>query len=234
MKLYKFGPIEGATDPSPFCVKVEAYCRMADIPYDTIEGTGNLQKSPKGKLPYIEDEGVTLGDSEFIIEYLINKHGDTLDEHLSETANATAHSIKIMVDEHLYWGMVYERWAVDHNWNILKDMFFAEMPWILQKMIVPKIRKGVLQTLNGQGISRHSREEITQIVDKDLKALSGLLGDKPYFMGEKPTSVDASVYGILSQLINVKTFSGPIFEHTSSYKNLVEYTKRITEKYFSS
>ena len=31
--LYKFGPVMGLPDPSPFCFKLETYLRMAGIKY---------------------------------------------------------------------------------------------------------------------------------------------------------------------------------------------------------
>ena len=34
IKLYSFPPLDGLPSASPFCVKVEAYLRMAGIPYE--------------------------------------------------------------------------------------------------------------------------------------------------------------------------------------------------------
>ena len=41
---------------SPFGLKLEAWLRLADIPY-TVEPSTDLGKAPKGKLPYIRDDG---------------------------------------------------------------------------------------------------------------------------------------------------------------------------------
>ena len=62
--LYSFGPGFGLPDPSPFVTKVEALLKMAKLPY-RMDTTG-FTKAPKGKLPYIEDDGVTVSDSTFI------------------------------------------------------------------------------------------------------------------------------------------------------------------------
>ena len=72
IKLYKFGPIGDICDPSPFCVKVEAYLRMTNQPYETVSGAQYLRKAPKRKLPYIEDNGKIIADSSFILNYLKN------------------------------------------------------------------------------------------------------------------------------------------------------------------
>src|SRR5215213_3908092 len=54
---------------SPFGLKLEAWLRLADIPY-TVQPSTDLRKAPKGKLPYIRDDGRTIGDTTLIIEHL--------------------------------------------------------------------------------------------------------------------------------------------------------------------
>ena len=53
--LYTFGPAFGLSDPSPFVTKAQTLLSMAGLPYRT--DTGGFRKAPKGKLPYIDDEG---------------------------------------------------------------------------------------------------------------------------------------------------------------------------------
>ena len=49
---------------------------MAEIPYEI--AAGDPRKAPKGKVPWIDDDGHVLGDSAFIIQYLKQKHGDLI------------------------------------------------------------------------------------------------------------------------------------------------------------
>jgi hypothetical protein len=53
--LEGFGPAFGLPDPSPFVTKVEMLLKMAGLPY-AVDTTG-FNKAPKGKLPYIVDDG---------------------------------------------------------------------------------------------------------------------------------------------------------------------------------
>lgn len=82
LKLYQFAPAFGLPNPSNFCLKLETYLRMADIPFESVYGM-EMNKAPKGKMPYIEDSGNTIGDSNFIIEYLKQTYGDKLEAHLT-------------------------------------------------------------------------------------------------------------------------------------------------------
>lgn len=234
IKLYKFGQIGDVCDASPFCVKVEAYLRLAGLPYETLSGAQYLRKAPKGKLPYIEDNGRIVPDSSFILKYLKETYGDNIDSHLSDIDKAIAHAFIKMIDENLYWVLVHARWRLEHNATTLNKLFFRDIPFPLNKIIAFKAHDDVKKALYKQGIGRHSKDEIAEIGNLDLKALSDFLGNKTYFFGDKPTSLDITAYGILSQMILVSVFSAPIFDKAKSYKNLVEFTNRFHENYFKN
>lgn len=61
----------GLPSISPFCLKLDAYLRIADIPFRAVVDATPF-KGPKRKLPWIEHEGKRIGDSGFIIEYVSN------------------------------------------------------------------------------------------------------------------------------------------------------------------
>ena len=48
--LHQFPPAWGLPNASPFCMKVETYLRMCNLPYTTVNVL-NPAKGPKGKLP---------------------------------------------------------------------------------------------------------------------------------------------------------------------------------------
>ena len=58
--LYTFGPCFGLPDPSPFVMKAEVLLKMANLPFET--DTGGFNKAPKGKLPYIADDGEIIAN----------------------------------------------------------------------------------------------------------------------------------------------------------------------------
>ncbi len=58
--LYAFGPQFSLPDPSPFVTKAEVLLKMAKLPYE-IDLKG-FRKAPKGKLPYIKDDGELIAD----------------------------------------------------------------------------------------------------------------------------------------------------------------------------
>jgi glutathione S-transferase len=69
IKVHQFAPAFGLPNASPFCMKLETYLRMAGLPFDLVND-GNVMNAPMGKLPYIEDDGRVVADTQVIIEYL--------------------------------------------------------------------------------------------------------------------------------------------------------------------
>ena len=53
----------------------------------------------------------------------------------------------------------------------------------------------------GQGIGRHTKEEVYEMGLKDLRALSAYLGSKPYFTGQQVTELDCAAFGSLAQFL---------------------------------
>lgn len=228
--LYQFPPVWGLPNGSPFCMKVETYLRMVGLPY-RFAPNADIRKAPKGKFPVIEDNGKTIPDSGFILEYLQQAYGDKLDARLSPAERAVALAMRRLLEENLYWCMLYARWGVEENWRITRAAYFGFIPSIVRPLIAGMIRKQTLKALHGHGMGRHTQEEIYHIGKTDISALSNFLADKPFFMGTQPSSLDASAYASLANLLWAPTRS-PLAAHAESLPNLVAYCARMKARYW--
>ena len=230
--LYQFAPVWGIPNLSSFCVKVETYLRMTNLPYE--KHSAVPMNAPKGKLPYIKDQGKKIADSRFIIDYLKETYGDTLDGELDASRHAIIEAMTRLIEDDLYWVAVYTRWGMkDANWEIIKKAVFAGLPPVLRSIIPNIARKQVLKQLYGHGMGRHTEQEIYQLGNKDIRALSDFLEDRPYFMGDNPTSLDASAFGLLVNLLR-SPIESPVKEYAGSKQNLVDFCDRIMQQYYPS
>jgi glutathione S-transferase len=232
IKLYGFGKAFGVIDASPFVVKVDLFLKLAGIEFQLTGDFNNLKKSPKNKLPFIEDNGKQVGDSAFILKYLTSKYQVKLDDHLSDEQKAQVTLITHALDESLYWGLVYSRWIKEDSWPIVYDAFFGKLPLPIRWFLPNIIRNDVKKTLKRQGFGRHSETELLTKVDDQFSALSILLADNDYFFGDKPSSFDAVVYSALCEFISVDFFNS-FNQQARKYENLVQYCQRIEAKYYA-
>jgi len=232
IKLYGFGSAFGLADPSSFVLKLDCYLRMAAIPFESINSVSNLQKAPKGKLPFIDDNGTVIADSFFIQQYLQETYQVTLDNWLTPEQRGASQLISKSLDENLYWCIVHSRWISEDTWPIIKANFFDSFPFPLKQIAPLVARRGVRASLLKQGLGKHSEAEIHQIARHTFQALSDLLGDKPYFMGDQPCSLDAAAYAHLAQCTLAELDNG-LNRIAREYTNLVQFCSRVQAQYYS-
>ena len=230
LELHQFARHWGLPNASPPCMKVESYLRLANIEYKTVV-VGDPGKGPYGKAPWVIDDGKTIPDSRFIIEYLNRKHGYPLKGDLSEVQLADHHAIGRMLDESTYWVMVYERWITEENAPITRDTLLGFIPNPMRKMVFAIARRGVKKALHGQGTGRLSPEEINTLGKNDIDVLARVLGDKPFFAGDEPAEIDATTYAYVANFIT-PPFNSTVNDYMRSSDNLSAYNDRMRERLF--
>ena len=94
------------------------------------------------------------------------------------------------------------------------------------------VSRHMQKSLWAHGIGRHSREEIYSIAERDLRAVSELLGEKKFVMGNKPCLLDAVMFGLVSVFIWNVPSSPQAKLIRSELKNLEEHCYNIKEEYF--
>jgi len=228
--LFQFYRVWGLPNVSPFCMKLENYLRMANLPYEN-KFVNNPQKSPKRKLPYIKIDGTVYPDSELIIDELKVRFGDTLDKDLTAEQKAKAVLIDLACCERLYWIILYMRWQENKGWNIIKQTLFAKLPALFKLFIPDMVRKSMLKGLDYQGTGRHSPAEVLHMGIKILDSLSAILDKNKYFSGDKPSSVDATVFAFLANIIWTP-LDDPLKSHMMQLTNLKTYCNRMWDEYY--
>lgn len=223
--VHGFAPIPPLASPSPFCLKLEAWMRLAGIPYETAEFSPF--QAPKGKAPYIQfDDGTLLGDSALIIDRLTRDHAVTLDHGMSPRQQAVATLLQRTIEDHLYFAILYFRWVRDEGFAVLRDAYFGRMPIPLRWMIPRMARRGVVAACHAQGTSRHSPEDVAAMAARDIAAIAEILADNPWMLGSEPHGIDAVVYGAVANL-HLGPFDDPLRAAVRSHPNLVAYAERV-------
>ena len=222
--LMTFKPALGTDCPSPFGIKAEALLVMSKLPFN--KEFGDILKAPRKKLPVLRVGSELIPDSAHIQTHLETVHGVDLDAGLDAGQCATAAGFRRLIHHHLYLLNMYFRWH-EHG-DAIKEAFFRDAPVLIRGMIFRKVQKNIFNLLHLQGLGRHTRPELIEFARQDLEAISAQLGDQPYFLGERPSSIDASLYGALHNIIDCD-LETPVKALALGHQNLVDYCVRFRQ-----
>jgi glutathione S-transferase len=227
--LYTFGPHFGLPDPSPFVMKAEMLLKLSGLEYRTT--TRGFKGAPKGKLPYIEDNGTIVADSTLIRLYLEQKHSIYFDRGLSTRDRGVAWAVDKMLEDHLYWVLVYWRWLIDENFERGPMAFFKRAPALIRPLVTKLVRKRIRGRLHSHGIGRHTEAEMTAMASRCIDALSQILGDNQYLLGPEPCGADATAFAFIANTLT-PVFESPVRDKLLSVANLVAYCNRMMAEFY--
>jgi len=219
----------GLPDTSPFVIKTEVQLKMAGLAYD--RASTIPPQAPNGKLPFINDHDEVVSDSTFIRAHIERKYGVDLDEGLDARQRAESWAIERLLEDHLYFAMVWFRWIDPENFakgpaHFADSAPEADRPKLRQDL---QARKAV--ELHAQGLGRHTPARIAELGTRSIDALSQRLDDKVCFMGEAPSGVDATAFGVLAGVLT-PFFDTPLRQAAEARPNLVAYVARMMQRYY--
>jgi glutathione S-transferase len=229
IKLFQFPRMFGIPNISPFCCKLETWLRMTGIPYEVVD-TFDPRKGPKAKVPFIVEGNQRLGDSTLIIEHLKKSRGVDPDAWLDDRQRATLLLVQRSVEEHYAFIILYTHFVRDEGWRHTRA-FFDSAPALVRPLMAAWLRRNMRSTLYLQGTLRHSDEDIMSFAIADWQAILSLMSDGAYFFGERPSSIDAALFGALATTLMTPVQS-PVRNFLRTQPECVAYTERIFAQYF--
>jgi glutathione S-transferase len=227
--LYGFGAGFGLPEISPFVTKTEVQLKMAGLAYR--KQRAMPPASPKGQLPYIDDDGQGVADSTFIRAHIERKYGFDFDLGLDRPARAQAWAFERMIESHVYWALVGARWVDPENFAKGPAHFFDGAPEDRREKLREDAQFRVAENYLLSGLGRHAPDDDVELAARSLLALSVQLGDKPYLMGEKPCGTDATAFGALSGILT-PFFDSKLRTRAAEFENLTAYVERMMQQYY--
>ncbi len=225
LTLYSYPTLFGVADNNGYGLKVFAFLRLAGLAFQH-EHIFDASKAPRGQLPYIVDDGETVGDSETIIAHVIRKHRLAIDASLTPGQRTTDLLVTRMLDD-LYWVMSYSRWKDERYWPAFRDALKREHPHLTDEGLL-KAKEFNHQRYYYQGIGRYEPDAAMARGLADLAALADLVPSGAYAHGGKPTSIDAAIYGFIAN-IYFYDIDTPLKRFVVGHDNLVRHCRAIHE-----
>jgi glutathione S-transferase len=223
--LYSYPTLFGVADNNGYGLKVFAFLRLVGLPF-VHEHLFDASGAPRGQLPYITDEGETIGDSETIIAHLTGKYGLTIDAALGARERNQNLLVTRLLDD-LYWVMSYSRWKDERYWPSFRAALMREHPRLTEEGLI-KARDFNAQRYHFQGIGRYPPDAAYARGLADLRVLADLVPAESYVHGPQPTSIDAGLYGFIAN-IHFYDIDTPLKQFVSAQPNLVRHCTSVHE-----
>jgi glutathione S-transferase len=223
--LYSYPGLFGVADNNGYGLKVFAFLRLVGLAF-VHEHILDPSKAPRGQLPYIVDDGETIGDSQTIIAHLIGKYRLTIDAALSERERDLSLLVTRLLDD-LYWVMSYSRWKDERYWPAFRAALIREHPSLSEDGLA-RARENNFQRYHFQGIGQFTPDDAYARGLADLQVLADFIPADGYIHGAHPTSIDAGIYGFIAN-IHFYDIETPLKQFISSRQNLVRHCMAIHE-----
>jgi glutathione S-transferase len=221
--LYSYPGLFGVADNNGYGLKVFAFLKLTRVRFKH-EHIFDASDAPRGQLPYIVDDGKTIGDSDTIIAHLISKYRLEIDKGLTAAQRDTNLLISRMLDD-LYWVMSYSRWKDEQFYPIFHAALRREHPNLTEEGL-RKAQEFNLKRYYFQGIGRDTPPAAYARGLADLRVLANLIPDGGYVHGPTPTSIDAGIYGFIAN-IYLYEIETPLKQFVTFQPNLVRHCTAI-------
>ena len=223
LTLYSYPELYGVADNNGYGLKVFAFLRLAGVPFKH-EHIFDASAAPRQQLPYIDDDGKIVGDSDTIIAHVTSKYRVTMDAGLTAAQRDTDHLLTRMLDD-LYWVMSYSRWKDERFWQQFRDALMREHPSLTDEGLL-KAREFNFQRYHFQGIGRYEPDAAYARGLADLAVLARLIPAQGFVHGAKPTSIDAGIYGFIAN-IYFYDIDTPLKRFVVAHDNVVRHCRAI-------
>ncbi len=223
LTLFSYPELFGAADNNPYGLKIFTFLKLCKLPFRH-EHIFDAKSAPRGQLPYIDDDGEIVGDSDRIIAHLISRNHLTIDSALTGPQRDIDLMIRRVLDD-LYWVMSYSRWRDDAYWPLFRHEILRTHANVSAESL-EAAREYNFKRYYYQGIGRYDRDAVYARGLADLAALADLVPERGFPFGPQPASIDAGIYGFIANIYLFK-IETPLKAFVASRTNLVHHFEAI-------
>ena len=181
--------------PSPFCMKVRALLAYKGVPYERVAVLGPslvelVRRSKVRKVPALDIDGHMLVDSTDIAHELERLFPEPAILPAEPRLQGLSHALEDWADEALYFLGLHFQWVEPRGKPMVRKAFGSTPLGIAARLFY---QRRIEAQLRGQGTGRKSHEQITADLRRELAALTAILADQPFLLGQRPYLCDFAV-----------------------------------------
>ncbi|KAK0426214.1 hypothetical protein QR680_009590 [Steinernema hermaphroditum] len=223
--------------PSDFCLpSVDANClqfmacaKFCAAPVNIVSSVSPW-KAPKGEFPVFTNGNDTITNISEFITFLRNSSQDVvLDGDISDTEMCSFDAFHSLLRKTLYPAQLQFLWVDKSNYaTVTHQWYSSKLPFPYNMFYMERRRRKAQQYITSYG---QSENQIVTDAIQMINLLSAKLGDNKYFCGDKPSSLDALIFGYLAPFLKLPMPSDRLTLHLSACSNLVRFVESVISIY---
>jgi len=214
------------------CLAVQAFLHMTALDF-TVEMRSNAEHmSPSGKVPFIRAGAFVVAEMDPIVTF-VNSKGISLTSTLDASQKADMRAYMSLVNNVLGNAELYLSWQEEGTLTeVTTPRYSAPHPWPLGAILTWQKRQQVTKRLGALGWSGKTVEEVYTEVETCCRALSERLDSSHYFFGNRPTELDALVFGHVFSILTTPLPENRLKAIIQQFDNLVKLCENIERDFF--
>ncbi|XP_071532671.1 metaxin-1 isoform X2 [Panulirus ornatus] len=216
-------------------LQMMAYVKFSGAPVNIVKSS-NPFKSPTGQLPVFKcSEGALSSFSQ--VTTFLRKQNFSCDYELSPRQCSEVVAYEHLLIEKLYPALMYLWWVEPKSYyDVIHKWYFSSIPFPYKFWYPRKYHNGQLDLIRGMFDDPSDPQLIETELHKQaqecLTMLSNRLGDREYFFGRSPSTVDALIFSYLALLLKVDLKVPVLQNHIKACPNLSRYVSKAIQRFF--
>ncbi|XP_077996840.1 metaxin-2-like isoform X1 [Glandiceps talaboti] len=214
------------------CLAVKTFLQMCNIKFKLRLKSNAEHMSPSGGIPFVKSGQHIVAEFEPILEFYALR-GKSLSEDMDLSQKAEMKSYMSLIVSTLHKAELYISWYDSSTVKeITRPRYGSPYPWPLNHILAYSKQWEVYKLLRSTGWTTKTLEQVYEEVDMCCKALSDRLDDQYFFFLDRPTELDALVFGHVYTLLTTQLKNKRFAEIIEKYNNLITFCQRIDKDYF--
>lgn len=234
LRLKSWGPNWDLSSVDADCLTIITYGKFTKAPL-IIESTIPCN-TVTGALPELQIEE-SVYTSTMNVLGVLRREGYNADFELTPGEHADTLAYIALIEEKLKPGLLNNLWVDTNNYiNVTRPAYAKMVGFLRSYWDLPQLRNTTEIDLQYRtvGTVEERQNDLYDNAKTCLSKLSARLGDRNYFFGDSPTTLDAVAYGHLAVISKAPFTSSTLQNHFHSLDNLGKYCARVSHHFFSN
>jgi len=232
--LYVYDGDHGLPSVNIECIQTMLYLSIAKVPVQ-IRVLNNIKYCTLYSAPSFLHKNITFKSFADIVLYLRTLNYN-LDSKLTLKQKSEALAITNLVQSKLKVVTEFVYWVDQRNYEEFSRVWYTRaLPMPFNLIHTKRFKEYAFNLVESLYPNDYTMEFIKEylgaLATECLSSLSTRLGTSMFFYGEEPTTLDVVIYSHIAPLLKLPFPSNNITSLVSLWPNLVNFVKRIDEKY---